>query len=138
MSAKLFCPFSNVGFCKFKDNCSKEHANGDCEDIQCKNKKCTKRHRRLFRYENKCSHFRRKVCEFKQNSDNSLLLETQLQKVQVEAVQNQDECEKLKAEIKSLHETIKMQKVKLANFEDEKTVTSIASIKEIDLLKITI
>ena len=63
------------------------------------------------RYEIKCSHFRRKICEFKHNSENTLSLEKHLQKVQVEA----DECGKLRAENKYLQETIKIQKVKLAN-----------------------
>ena len=31
MTSKMFCPFYNVGFCKFKDNCSKEHADEDCQ-----------------------------------------------------------------------------------------------------------
>ena len=91
-----------VGFCKFKDNCSKEHAKGDCEDIHCKNSKCTKCHRRLCRYENKCSHFHRKVCEFKHNSENISSPEKHLQKVQVEAELNLDECGKLRSEIKYL------------------------------------
>ena len=91
-----------MGFCKSKDNCSKEHANG--EDIDCKNKIHTKRHRILCRFERKkCSHLRRKVCEFKHNSDISSLLEKHLQKGQVEAEQNQDYCEKLKVNIRYLN-----------------------------------
>ena len=85
-----------------KDNCSKEHAKGDCEDINCKKSKCTKRHRRLCRYENKCFHFCRNFCEFKHNSDNSSLLEKKLQKFQVEVDHNQDKCEKLKASAKKI------------------------------------
>ena len=49
MSVKSFCPFFNVGFCKFKDNCSKEHAKADCEDIDCMKSKCTKSQRRIWR-----------------------------------------------------------------------------------------
>ena len=56
----------------------------------------------------------------------------------MEAEHSQEECNKLKAEIKSLQYTIKMQEVKLVNLENEKTVTSTAAAKEIDLLKTSI
>ena len=85
-----------------------------------------------------CSHFCKKVCEFKHNFENSSSLEKHLQKVQVEAELNLDECEKLRAEIQSLQETIQIQKIKLANFKEEKTGTSRTSVKMIDMLKNTI
>ena len=42
MNVKPKCPFFNVGYCKYKDKCSKEHANLECSDQECKDKNCAK------------------------------------------------------------------------------------------------
>ena len=61
MLDKNFCPFWNVGFCKFKDNCFVEHAPDDCGEKHCKNTKFHKRHRKQWKYFAKCKYLRQDV-----------------------------------------------------------------------------
>ena len=64
MSEKEMCPFWNVGFCKFKDNCRKEHAKSDCKEKQCDKIICKSRHRRRCKYNDGCKYLRTKTCQF--------------------------------------------------------------------------
>ena len=45
------CHLFNVGYCKYKDKCSKKRASSDCLEVNCKSKECDKRHRKYCRYE---------------------------------------------------------------------------------------
>ena len=36
------CPYYNIGYCKYKNKCSKEHAKVECLEQKCPKKKCKK------------------------------------------------------------------------------------------------
>ena len=39
-SKKKLCPYWNVGFCKFRDSCRKQHKTSDCTETSCERKTC--------------------------------------------------------------------------------------------------
>ena len=55
-----------MGFCKFKDQCLKEHPKEDCSDVTCNRIGCLKRHKSLCKYGSYCKrHKRNRSCEFR-------------------------------------------------------------------------
>ena len=44
------CRHNQTGFCKFGDQCFKDHINEICKEKLCKNNNCTKRHPRVCKY----------------------------------------------------------------------------------------
>ena len=129
------CPHFKVGYCKYKDKCSKGHAKQDCLEIDCKTKTCNKRHRRhRRRYGPKCSFSGKNSCEYKHqslkvDSDNpNILLE-----YQKEAEKHIKKSAQLRVDIRSLQETIEKQKTQMTKLENEKTLNK--SKKEVELLK---
>ena len=64
MLEKKFCPFWNVGYCKFKYNCNTEHAQGDCTEELCNQQKYKKRHRKVCKYSLECKYFKQASCQF--------------------------------------------------------------------------
>ena len=101
MSDKVFCPFYNVGFCKYKDKCSKEHAERDCPDQTCRSKNCSNRRRRLCKFGPRCTYLKRKTCEVKHH-DGETVMETELTEVRNEAKLHLDTSDKLNKEIQAL------------------------------------
>ena len=65
MTGKSLCSFFNVGYCKYKDRCTNEHAKWDYEDNKCKNFNCPKRHRKPCKNGTKCRFHIKNKCEFK-------------------------------------------------------------------------
>ena len=66
MSDKVVCPYYSVGYCKFGDQCLKEHFNEDCNDMTCKRIECPKTHKQLYKYGSYCKrHIRNRSCEFR-------------------------------------------------------------------------
>ena len=58
------CYYFNKGYCKFKNKCKYYHPTCDCQN-KCENRKtCTKRHRRLCKYNDKCYFKQSNICEF--------------------------------------------------------------------------
>ena len=56
------CWFQNSGFCKFQVNCKFKHVEGVCQETNCRNKICSRRHPRKCRY-----FFLRNYCRFGQD-----------------------------------------------------------------------
>ena len=52
---KQKCKDFNSGYCKYKNRCTFAHPIEECEK-SCSNKNCTKRHRKLCRYGQRCRH----------------------------------------------------------------------------------
>ena len=52
------CPYYNVGFCKLWESAQKIHSMGDCLTDSCKDKECTKSHKRKCRDEESCRFYK--------------------------------------------------------------------------------
>ena len=131
MEEKTLCPYYNVGYCKYKYKCLKEHAKTDCINKICKNKTCHKRHRKSCRYGDKCTYQSKNSCEFKHEPDP---VKDQLEKVQEEASKVKTESETLKQQIKELQQTIQNQKKRLLemNSEESKVKQLVSDIRDLE------
>ena len=66
MSGYVVCPYYSVGFCKFKDQCLKEHPKEYCNDVTCNRIGSLKRHKSLCKYGSYCKRqMRNRSCEFR-------------------------------------------------------------------------
>ena len=54
-SSKNICPYYRVGYCKYKNKCKLFHPKENCGDRKCRDKACTKRHRKPCKYGQTCS-----------------------------------------------------------------------------------
>ena len=97
----VFCSYYNVGYCKYKDECFKEHAKTECINNNCDKNDCQKRHKKLCRYGNKCTYKNQNTCEFR-HDDKIPTLKDEVKILQIEANKFKRECESLKADIKDL------------------------------------
>ena len=61
-SFKTVCPYYRVGYCKYKNKCKLFHPKENCGDRKCRDKACTKRHRKSCKFGQTCS--RKEYCEF--------------------------------------------------------------------------
>ena len=136
MTSKMCCPFYNVGFCKFKDNCSKKHADEDCPEKMCTNKNCPHRHGRSCKCGKRCKHLDKNIREFLHEPANgeNIVMNTEMTKVKNEVKKHIKESSLLKKEIDSLKITISEQKNKLSKFEMDAAIHKQAS-RELDKLK---
>ena len=50
MAQQNVCTFNKFGYCKFKQNCRKQHITEKCENDSCDTKTCNLRHPRVCRY----------------------------------------------------------------------------------------
>ena len=114
----VFCSYYNVGYCKYKDKCFKEHAKTECNNNNCDKNDCQKRHKKLCRYGNKCTYKNKNSCEFR-HDDKIATSNDEVKRVQIEANQFKRECESLKADIKDLKITIHEQQLKLNSITNE-------------------
>jgi hypothetical protein len=124
MTDKAFCPFYNVGYCKYKDKCSKEHAQDECEDRKCTNKLCHKRHRKSCRNGLECRFNAKNKCEFKHDqhiqtnhNDKKLELLSQTRSLNLEINNLKTSNENKLKELASLQEDI--QQIKSDSLERE-------------------
>ena len=69
MEDKTFCHVYNIGYCKYKTKCLKEHAKIDCLIEGCNSEICYKRHRKHCLYGNKCAYKQKNSCESEHNSE---------------------------------------------------------------------
>ena len=104
------CPFYNIGYCKYKTKCLKEHAKIDCLIEGCKDKSCYKRHRKPCRYGNKCTYQQKNSCEFKHNAES---VKVQIDQIKKEANKTKNKSESLKLQIEELKKTVHKQKQSL-------------------------
>ena len=47
---KEVCKHNQTGFCKYGERCCKQHVNIKCNQDECKDKLCTRRHPRLCKF----------------------------------------------------------------------------------------
>ena len=57
------CLFNDCGFCKYKENCSKQHFLEKCREENC-DKQCTKRHPKPCKNGQSCSFNRKQICAY--------------------------------------------------------------------------
>ena len=57
------CFFNDIGYCKFRKSFIRKHFIEKCDTIDC-DKRCSKRHPRRCKHEEKCKFFKKKVCAF--------------------------------------------------------------------------
>ena len=56
------CVFYNTGYCKQGDDCSKIHPKSNCEDEDCFDDTCVKRHPNLCKFGRRCRYNRKNIC----------------------------------------------------------------------------
>ena len=91
------CKHYKYGFCKFQDQCQKEHVEGECNALYaCKSKVCNKRHPKVckrFSLERFCKFG--EECAYRHPTDKS-------DEVQKLSAKHEIEIRKLKEEVKEL------------------------------------
>jgi predicted RNase H-like nuclease (RuvC/YqgF family) len=102
MEDKMICPHYNVGYCKFKEKCSKVHPKDDCNVEDCKRKGCDKRHRRICKYLTDCMRLNKNNdCEFK-HAEKDTSTEKKLAEAHSTINKYRDDVEALRADIQNL------------------------------------
>ena len=56
------CPYYDRGFCKFGDKCYNKHPDKVCNDNNCSEDKCDKRHPNPCKFGRRCGHNKKNVC----------------------------------------------------------------------------
>ena len=56
------CPYYNRGYCKFGDRCNYKHLDKVCDDINCNEESCDKRHPYPCKFGLRCKLNRKKIC----------------------------------------------------------------------------
>lgn len=69
------CPHFNVGYCKYKDECTLDHPTSECNN-ECNDRKCSKRHRRKCMNGDECTYYPDNKCEFRHDSTDQTRKET--------------------------------------------------------------
>ena len=128
MTDKTFCSFYNVGYCKYKDKCSNEHAKSDCEDKKCIREHCHKRHRKFCKNGLGCKFNSKNKCEFKHDhkaqTDNN-----------VETSELLSQTKLLSLEITDLNASNEQKVMELANLQNELQQIKVASLETENNLK---
>ena len=96
------CAYNDKGYCKFKDECRKQHFSEVCEEKDYK-KECNKRHPKECRWKNKCKFLAKNVCAFSHSVK----------------VQRVDKLDHFENEIKALKDEIEALKVANKVLEDK-------------------
>ena len=58
------CLFNDTGFCKFGDQCRKQHHKSVCFIMHC-NRNCNSRHPKPCKFKAKCKFFSKQICAYK-------------------------------------------------------------------------
>ena len=58
------CPYNNRGYCKFGDECTNKHVDKVCNDRDCIEEVCDKRHPNPCKFGLRCKHNRKKLCSY--------------------------------------------------------------------------
>ena len=56
------CKFNNRGYCKLKEQCDKKHSDIVCEDLDCTEEKCEKRHPNPCKFGPRCQFNKKNEC----------------------------------------------------------------------------
>ena len=110
------CHMNDIGYCKFEDNCRKEHAKNVCTKKNCK-KDCNSRHPIPCKYKIRCKFHAKNVCAFSHakakagsddknsNHESDLVnLKREVESLKNENEKKQVELDKVEKEVKALKE----------------------------------
>ena len=56
------CNFNNRGYCNLKEQCEKTHSDNDCDNFDCNEEECTKRHPNPCKFGPRCKYNRKNEC----------------------------------------------------------------------------
>ena len=56
------CNFNNRGYCKLKEQCEKEHSDENCENFDCNEEDCSKRHLNPCKFGPRCKFNKKNEC----------------------------------------------------------------------------
>ena len=110
------CSNYNRGYCKFRDECTKTHSDKVCDDVDCDEEICQKRHPNPCWHGFRCTYFKKKEClyshvTFVSDDDRIKTLtsnfNTQFKKLDNSVKQLQIELEKKDSKIKHLEDNCK-------------------------------
>ena len=112
MSDKTFCPYWNSGFCKFLDQCRKEHETNDCNESQCDRRTCQNRHRKQCKFYDRCKYFKKKTCQFLHSASKNVY-NSNKQALKEQTKKHLSDIAKLKDDIEMLKKMYQRKKVSL-------------------------
>ena len=105
------CNFNNRGYCKSKENCTKKQGDIVCDDFECDEEKCTKRHPYDCKYGIRCKFNRRKECAF-----SHVTLMTDDSKSEAHNKHHNDEVSKLKKDFSNMQKELAEKDLKISEF----------------------
>ena len=100
------CNYNDKGFCKFRDECRKQHFNTACEIQNC-DKQCRGRHPKPCKNKERCRFFAKHICAYKHDTlghDDAQLanLKTDIENLKYENERKLSEIAVIKKELKFL------------------------------------
>ena len=105
MYGKVMCPYYIVGYCKFRNQCLKEHPKEDCNEKTCKRNNCFKRHKIQCKYGSYCKrNIKNRNCEFKHITAEPLNNNKELKELARQLKENKDLVLQPKLEISELQD----------------------------------
>ena len=58
------CPYNDRGYCKFGNECNNKHVDKVCNDRDCTEEVCDKRHPNPCKFGLRCKHNKKKLCSY--------------------------------------------------------------------------
>ena len=110
-SSKLTkCLFNDRGYCKYREQCRKQHHKSICPIKNC-DKKCNARHPKPCKFKSECRFNAKNICAFKHNTigkeDGELdTLEKKIESLKAENLRKEIELERLENENKKFKEKV--------------------------------
>ena len=102
------CLFNNTGFCKFCEQCRKQHYKTVCLIQNC-DKKCKSRHPKPCKFNQKCKFFAQNICAFKHvtsawdDVEGIATLKSEIESLKLENKTKLSKLFSLEEEVKSLN-----------------------------------
>ena len=118
------CPFNNRGYCKRKESCENQHSEEVCNDLDCNEDGCNKRHPTPCKFSPRCQFNRRQECFYLHvtlTSDDGKI--EALNQLNNNMVKMQKDIEKKDSEIKLLT-------TKFTTLETEKDINPTIDLKK--------
>ena len=134
------CSFNDTGYCKFKEECRKEHSKKVCGDKKC-DRKCDKRHPKKCDFKERCKFYKKNCCAFSHEAnahddEKVKTLENTVSELKVAIEKNKSEANNhTNDKVKSLELTVSKLKEAIAKdkVEESKTIKKLNS--EVESLK---
>ena len=127
------CLFNDVGFCKFRESCRKQHFSEKCEVINC-DRKCSKRHPKECKHGEKCKFNAKNVCAFDHDGSENKTTKAMDDAKDILEQKLLNTEKKFANEIKDLTNKCEEQSRKISNLESENHDASNKSIDEAEKL----